>query len=412
VTIPAFAASPRERRASAAPRRACFVYLANGVRLSHWRPKEADAASPPETLAPLFEFQSGVRVFRGLRLDGALAHGDGPGDHARASAAFLTCAHPKKRAPEGLKVGVSVDQVIAEKVGASTRLRSLDVGCEPGRPSGDCDSGYPCAYTNNVSWRTPFSPTGKETSPRAVFDRLFGTEEDRAPQRRATRRRILDSVREDAKRLSGALGAGDRARLDEYLTAVDALDARIAREEADGAAKTEAKAPGDAKDYATRLRLHYDLMATAFAADLTRVATFQPSNEGSNRPYRDLDVAEGHHDLSHHGGDREKLDKLARIDAFHVKEFARFVETLANAKEDGGSILDRSIVLLGSGIADGDRHDHADLPVLLCGGLGPGVGRGPVFRAKDGTPLADLHLSILDAMHVRVASFADSSGRL
>lgn len=407
---PAFAGP---RAAPEAPLRAAFVFLPNGMHMPFWTPAEEGAQfALPKTLEPLAPHRAQVRVLTGLALDAARAHGDGPGDHARACSTFLTCTHPVKTGGAGIKVGTSVDQLAAEKLGAATKLRSLELGCEEGRAAGNCDSGYACAYTSYVSWRTPTTPTGKETNPRAVFARLFGDDAE-APGARAARRKVLDLVADDAKRLRGALGGGDRAKLDEYLTAVDELERRLVRAEKENAdAEPRREAPAAPKDFREHVRLMYDLMALAFRVDATRVATFMPANAGSNRSYAFVGAPEGHHDLSHHGRDPEKQKKVALINRFHLEEFARFLGALAEIKEDGGTALDRTAIVLGSGISDGDRHNHEELPILLCGGAAMKLGPGRHQRFPVDTPLANLHLTLLDRLNVRVPTFGDATGRL
>ncbi len=396
------------------PARAAFVFLPNGMHLPDWTPtaEGADFALP-KTLEPLANQRRYVRVLSGLALDSAKAHGDGPGDHARACSTFLTCTHPVKTGGSGVRVGVSVDQVLAAKLGVGVKFASLELGCEDGRAGGDCDSGYACAYTSYVSWRTPTTPSGKETRPRAVFARLFGDETADDPAVKADRRAVLDLVLEDAKRLHGALGGADRAKLDEYLTAVRDLEKRLKSVEADaGVPRSVGAPPPEPKDFREHLRLMYDLMALAFRTDSTRIATFMPANAGSNRSYAFVGAPEGHHDLSHHGRDPEKQRKVALINRFHIEEFARFLDSLAAVKEGDRTLLDRSAVVLGSGISDGDRHNHDDLPILLCGGGDGKIGPARHVRFAPETPLANLHLTLLDRFNVRTPSFGDSTGRL
>lgn len=411
--VPAFAAEPD------LPVRFAVVYAPNGRHMPTWTPS-ADGPSYelPWTLVPLAPVRADVAVWTGFAADKARAHGDGPGDHARAAAAFLTGAHPRKTGGSDVHVGVSADQIAAAKIGAGTALRSLEVGIEPGRPSGECDSGYACAYSNNLAWMSATVPLAKETDPREVFDRLFAEStlpaEERA-RRAAERRSVLDFALDDAKRLDARLGPSDRRKLDEYLTAVREMEARIERSLRDlrrGAPSGEIARPAAAPpDLAEHIRIQFGLIALAFRSDRTRVVTFMLGNEGSNRSHRFLGAPEGHHDLSHHGGDAAKNDKLRLIDRWHVEQFAAFVALLRDAKEGEGTILDRSAVVYGSGISDGNAHDHHDLPILTAGRVG-GLPTGTHVRVPRETPVANLWLGVLDRLGVRAPSFGDSTGRV
>jgi hypothetical protein len=313
---------------------------------------------------------------------------------------------------------VSADQVAAAAVGRATRFPSLEVGCEGGRAGGACDHGYSCAYQTNLSWRGPSQPLAKEVDPRRVFERLFGTPggagRDAAARRLRDRRSVLDFVAGDARDLSGRLGGADRRKLDEYLTGLREVEQRI--ESTRPVAEVgQARVPvptGVPQDFAEHARLLGDLVALAFRADLTRVATFALGNDGSNRGYREAGVPEGHHDLSHHGGDPDKQAKLQRINRLHVAALAHFLGRLKEAREGGGTLLDSCLVVYGSGIRDGDRHDHDDLPVLLAGGGAGTVRAGRHVRYPRGTPLTNLYLSLLDRAGVRADALGDSTGRL
>lgn len=412
------AMAPALRPTPPAPVRCLFVFSPNGMHQENWRPAgEGRAAKFGPTLAPLEPLRSRVTVWSGLALDGGRAHGDGPGDHARSGASFLTCAHPRKTGGADLQAGVSIDQTIAAVVGGATSFPSLELGLEKGAEAGICDSGYACAYTGNISWRTPNVPVVKETEPVAVFARLFGDPEangNTAAERaaRARQKSVLDVVLGDTKALAGQLGAADRQKLDQYLQAVRELEQRLQKFERE--ASTAVAVPNGLLDggqgYAEHLALHYELLALAFATDRTRVATLMLGNAGSNRSYRFLDVPDGHHDLSHHGKKPEKLAALAKINRFQLEQFARFLQRLAAAKEHGHDLLGQSFVLLGCGIGDGDRHNHDDLPVLLAGeGGGAAKGLGHVVLGAE-TPLANVYLAILRAMGGVAERFGDSNG--
>jgi hypothetical protein len=402
------------------PRRMLFLYVPNGAHMALWTPASegSDFALPP-TLEPLAPLRSEVLVLSGLAHDGAQAHGDGPGDHARACACFLTGAHPAKTDGAGLRAGISVDQAAAAAIGNKTRFRSLEVGCEGGAQSGPCDSGYACAYSTNLSWRTPQTPAAKEVDPRLVFERLFGDGDEaglgESREERARRRTsLLDFALEDAARLRGKLGADDRRKLDEYLHGIREIERRIERAEGETAASKPppARPAGIPPDYGEHARLLLDLVAIALQADLTRIATFSFANEGSNRSYAQIGAPEGHHDLSHHGGDTEKLAKLGAINRFHVEHLAQLLARLAGMKEGEGSVLDASMVVYGSGISDGNRHNHDELPILLAGRGGGTIAPGRHVRHPGGTPACNLYLSLLDRMDVELPAFGDSTGRL
>lgn len=412
------AMAPARGRLPASPRRALFVFLPNGVKMDEWRPTASGQGMDlPYLLAPLSPVRERLTVWSGLAIDGGFAHGDGAGDHARAAASFLTCAHPRKTGGADLHAGVSVDQVLAAAIGSATPFPSLELGLERGAAAGICDSGYSCAYSNNISWRAPATPVAKETEPRAVFARLFGDPDaalDGAGRRdrRAALASVLDAVLGDVASLRRDLGAADRRKLDEYLTAVRELEQRTERE---AAADVEAAAvPADVLQrgdtFPERLDAMYELLALALATDRTRVATLMLGNAGSNRSYRFLDVPQGHHDLSHHGGDAQKLAGIRAIDRFHVEHFAAFLQRLQAQRDGDGDLLGQSMVVFASGIGDGDRHNHDDLPVLLAGG-GGGAVRGDRHEVVPRrTPMANLYLAVLRAMGVAAESFADSTG--
>jgi hypothetical protein len=404
------AAGPAE-----APLRLVFVYAPNGKHLPDWTPKlEGTLAELPPSLQPLDAMRDRVVVLSGLALRNADAGSDGPGDHARAMAAFLTGCRPRKTSGSDVRAGVSVDQVLAAAVGRATRLPSLELGCEGGKPAGTCDNGYSCAYQTNLSWRTATTPMPKEVDPRVVFDRLFGL----APggdvgrvRREKERRSVLDFVAEDAHDLRGRLGGDDRHKLDEYLTAVREVEARLQRgQPAVALGKDKLVRPaGVPENFGGHARQMSDLVSLAFQADLTRVVTFVLGNDGSNRSYREIGVPEGHHDVSHHGGDPARLDKLRRINRLHVAQLAHLLGRLQAAREGNKRLLDRCLVVYGSGISDGDRHNHDDLPVLLAGG---GVKGGRHLRFPAGTPLCNLYLSVMERAGVPARRFGDSTGRL
>jgi hypothetical protein len=402
------------------PLRLAFLYVPNGVNMEHWRPEgEGCDYKFRSTLEPLAELRSHFNIMSGLTQQKAFANGDGGGDHARALATFLTGCQAKKTNGADIRAGVSIDQLAAEQQSRFTRFASVEIGCEAGGLAGNCDSGYSCAYSNSIAWRNESSPILKEVDPKLLFDRLFAggnsneTAEARA-RRDKDRKSVLDFVTEDARRLSYNLGQTDRRKLDEYLTSVRDLENRLMQVEKaptlDGEA---AKRPtGIPKEYSAHLRLMGDLLALAFQTDTTRVATYVFANEGSNRAYPEIQVGEGHHELSHHGKSEEKLAKLAKINTFHVEAFKHFLLRLKSIPEGSGTLLDNCAIVYGSGISDGDRHNHDDLPIVLAGGGAGTITTGRHVVYENGTPLTNLYLSLLERIGVHRESLGDSNAKL
>ncbi|MFN0199192.1 MAG: DUF1552 domain-containing protein [Planctomycetaceae bacterium] len=400
----------------AAPNRLAFLYVPNGVNMVDWTPQKDGADFElPALLQPLADVRDKLLVLTGLTADKARANGDGGGDHARALAAFLTGAQPRKTDGTDIRAGISVDQVAASRIGDQTRLPSLEIGAEPGSMAGNCDSGYSCVYSSTMSWRSATQPLPKEVNPKLVFERLFSTTPNaEAAQRDARRKSILDFVREDSQELSRQLGAGDVRKLDEYFSAVREIELRIERAEK----LPPIQAPdypvpaGVPADYAEHLRMMADLMALAFQADVTRVITYVLANEGSNKPYPFINVSEGHHDLSHHGNDEEKKAKIRQINLFHMQQFAYLLDKLNKTPEGDGTLLDHSMLVYGSGNSDGNAHNHDDLPILLAGkGCGT-LQTGRHLRYAKETPLANLWLSLLSRMEINVERLGDSTDEL
>jgi hypothetical protein len=406
----------------APPKRMAFVYVPNGMHMQELTPRtEGKDYEITSLLEPLKAFRDDLTVFTGLTCDKARPNGDGPGDHARAMASFLTGKQARKTNGSDIRVGISVDQMAAQTYGEQTRLPSLEIGCEGGKLVGNCDSGYSCAYSANLSWRSESTPCPKEVDPRQVFERLFGSgaaEAEKVRKKREQyRKSILDLVTEDADRLRGDLGGTDRQKLDEYLTAVREIEQRIERaekmREAPPQAPTGSSKPlGVPQAYADHIRLLADMLVLAFQTDLTRICTFAFANEGSNRPYRFIDVPEGHHDLSHHESKKEKLDKIKKINLFHLTQFAYLLEKLKGVREGEGTLLDSCMIVYGSGNSDGNRHNHDNLPILLAGKGGGTIKAGRHIRVRRETPLANLYVSMLERLGIKVASFGDSTGAL
>ncbi|MBK1882784.1 DUF1552 domain-containing protein [Luteolibacter pohnpeiensis] len=396
---------------AAAPLRMAFVYIPNGVNLDLWQPKDAQNTS--ETLKPLANLRDHYSVMRGLDQEKAFANGDGPGDHARANATFLTGCQARKTAGADIEVGMSVDQIAARQIGHLTRVPSLELSTDPPRRSGQCDSGYSCAYQFNLSWRGESTPAPAERDPRLVFEKLFGSgnqEED--AKRRHYEKSILDFVLDDAKRLNKRLDGTDRGKMDEYLTSVRDVEMRIAQAEKFRVEVPEDQKPnGIPETYQEHIRLMYQMMALAFQTDTTRIASFLLAHDGSNRTFPEIGVTDAHHQLSHHRNNAEILEKIGRIDQFYVEQFAWFLEKLRTTQEDESNLLERSMIVYGGGIGDGNRHNHNDLPLLLAGHGNGTLSQGRVITAQNGTPMTNLYLSMLDRMNVKAERIGDSNGK-
>ncbi len=403
----------------AAPRRMAFVYVPNGANMADWTPAATGSDFElPMILEPLKDHKKDFSVLTGLAQDKGFSHGDGAGDHARASATFLTGAQPRKTGGADIKVGISVDQFAAQRIGDRTRFASLELGTDKSRLAGNCDSGYSCAYSFNISWKSENQPMAPEVDPRLVFDRLFNngnsSEMDEVRIKRdRDRKSILDFALEDARTLKSKLGLTDRRKLDEYLSAIRELEQRIERANGFAATMPDYTRPtGIPKSYEEHLRLQFDLMALAFQTDTTRIATFIMAHDGSNRQYPFIGVRDGHHDLSHHQGDEEKKGKIAKINRFHMTQFAYFLERLKSIKEGEGTLLDSSMIVYGSGLGDGNRHNHDNLPVVLAGHGGGTINSGRHIQYDKGTPMNNLFLSMMDRMGVKADRLGDSSGLL
>ena len=402
---------------SGIPLRMGFTYIPNGVIMDEWRPLETGPLkSLPNSLKPLQDHTPDFQVISGLNHTKAYANGDGGGDHARANATFLTGCQARKTAGKDIKVGVSVDQIAADAIGERTRLRSLELSCDGVRRSGKCDSGYSCAYQYNLSWKTESMPMVPESNPRLVFERLFGNASsptDRKGQlkRRVLNQSILDFALQGANNFNKRLGKSDQEKLSEYFTSVRELEKRIEREEKNWENLPDLKSPvGIPENYRAHIRLMFDMMALAFQSDSTRISSFLLAHDGSNRSFRDIGVPEGHHSLSHHKNDPEKIKKLAKIDLFYSEQFAYFIDKLSTTQEiDGSRLLDHCMIVFGGGISDGNRHRHSDLPVLLAGGSSHGLTTGRHVD-YEGVPMTNLYLGMLDRAGVQASQVGDSSG--
>jgi Protein of unknown function (DUF1552) len=406
-------------RTAKAPLRMAFTYVPNGIVMSDWTPTAAGRAFEySRIMKPLEKFREDTIVLSGLAHRNGYALGDGPGDHARAGASYLTGVHPKKTAGADIQNGISVDQIAAQQLGTDTRFGSLEIGCDDSRTVGNCDSGYSCAYTNSLAWRGPATPMPPETNPRLVFERLFGDiDTSLAPEVRARRlsyrRSILDLVGERTTELSASLGPADRRKLDEYLTSIREIEQRIERAEKDmtGLVPTIDKPTGIPVLYADYVNLMFDLQVLAFQTDSTRIVTMMMGREGSMRTYPEINVPDPHHPLTHHRNNKEWIEKVAQVNTMHMELFAGFIQKMKDTPDGDGSLLDHSMIVYGSGLSDGNRHTHEDLPVLM-------VGRGGGFRTgqhivypKD-TPMTNLFLTMLDRMGVQSEKIGDSTGRI
>lgn len=399
------------------PIRTAFIFVPNGINMDHWVPVGNDL---PYTLQPLQSLKNKFNIMSGLAQRNAFALGDGPGDHARSAAAWLTGCHPRKTSGANIKAGVSFDQVLAKEFSNLTRFSSLELGCERGGLAGDCDSGYSCAYSNSVSWRTDSTPVAKEVDPRLVFDRLFASDnqnesEIAKAQRMAENKSLLDFIMEDAKALNKKLGHTDRMKLDEYMTGVREIERRLLfleKQTKDFSSSSLANIQGIPSDYQEHIRIMGDLMVLAFQTDTTRVSTFMFANEGSNRAYKMIGVSDGHHEMSHHQRTPEKLEALKKINNFHVTQLAYILNKMDSIKEGDKTLLDNSMVVYGAGICDGDRHNHDDLPVLLAGLGGGKIKSGQHLKFNSNTPMTNLFLSMADKMNIPVESIGDSTGKL
>ena len=407
--------------ATGAPLRMAFIYVPNGVHQAYWWPKkEGKDFELTKTLQPLEKVKQHIQILGGLDQINATAGPDGPGDHARASGSFLTGVRVKKTAGADIHAGISVDQVAAQRIGRLTRFPSLELTCDAVRKSGSCDSGYSCAYQYNLSWSGPTLPVAPEPNPRLVFERLFGAgapaeRRKNLALRREQQRSILDFVLEDTRKLEKELGGGDQQKLDEYLAGVREIERRIQeaekfKETPNPNVETPTGVPGSFPEH---IQLMFDMMVLAFQTDSTRVATFLLANEGSNRTFPEIGISEGHHNLSHHFGKKDMMEKIGSIDLWYVKQLAKFLEKLESIKDvDGHSLLHNSMIIYGSGNSDGNRHTHSNLPIILAGKGGGDLttGRYSKFKPK---PLNNLYLNMLDRMGVDgVARLGDSTGRL
>jgi len=411
-------------RATAAEpvRRLGIVYVPNGIYMQHWTPDEdGHGFALPSTMEPLAPYRDQMLVLTGLSNKmGDAWPGEGAGDHARAAGAYLTGVHPKKTEGADLRAGLSMDQIAARVLGAETQLSSLELSLESRENVGSCDPGYACAYANTLCWSSPTTPLPMENNPRVVFERLFGGNESTDPEawraRREEDRSILDAVGDKIARLQGDLGQRDRRKLDEYLEAIRNAERRIQMAEA----QSERELPvidqpaGVPPTFEEHAKIMFDLQLLAYQADLTRVITFMVGHETSQRAYPEIGVPDAHHPLSHHGGNAEKIANLIKVNQYHARMFAYYLDRLRETQDGDGSLLDQSTILYGSGMSDGNGHNHHNLPTLLVGGgAGTLTGNRHIrYPVESETPVTNLFLSVLDKLNVPLDTLGDSTGQL
>ena len=395
-------------------RRLGFVYIPMGSDIASWTPPGEGGALTQlsTTLSPLTPLMKHVTVLSNMELTNAY-----PGTHATSNAAFLSAAKAKWTESSDYYLGTTVDQIAAQQMGQETQLPSLELSMDLMEVVGQCDNGYACVYQNNLSWSSPTTPLPSEAHPRVVFERLFGEGGSSAERRAALGKRasLLDWVREDIARLQRELGAADRNKVSQYLDTVREVERRIQKAEAqtlDSPLPDLDRPVGVPASYAEHARLMFDLQVLALQGDITRVITFQLARETSNRTYSEIGVADPHHPTSHHGGDPEKVAKIAKINQFHVSLFAYYLEKLAAVSDGDGTLLDNSVILYGSGMGNPNIHNHVDLPIVVAGGAGGKVRGGRHIKYAEPAPLANLHLTLLDSVGVRLDSFADSTGKI
>ena len=411
--------------AGRAPIRTAFLYVPNGVNMADWTPAQTGADFQlPFALEPLQAHKNDVLLLTGLTQDKGRANGDGAGDHARAASTWLTGAQPLKSESTRIRSGVSADQVLAEAIGKQTRFPSIELGVEPARQGGKCDSGYACAYSNNISWRSETTPSGAEINPRLVFERLFASSSPKlakegAGRRERQRKSILDFVLEDARTLSAKVGGSDKQKLDEYLTAVREIEERVEATQRSVASVQHAgiieayEVPEVIPEsYEEHARLMLDMIALAFQTDSTRIATCMLANEGSGRAYRNLGITRGHHELSHHQNNPDNLRQIREINRFHIRQFAYLISKLKAMPEGEGTVLDHTMILYGAALADGNRHEHENLPLALAGRAGGSIMTGRHLRFASETPMCNLLLTMVNKAGANVQRHGDSTGTL
>ena len=415
--VPALAAAPA---AAQSPARLSFVYVPNGMIMDQWTPATLGSNFElTSILEPLAPFRDDMLVISGLAHNtGWALEGEGPGEHARASATFLTGVHPKKTEGADLRSGTSIDQIVAREFRKHTQLASLEVAIDSTEIVGTCDTGYSCAYSNTLCWSSPTTPVPMENKPRAVFERLFGDSDSTDPAERSARlrkdRSILDLVTQDVARLQTKLGHKDRAKLTEYLDSIRDIERRIqiAEDQSDRELPSVERPVGVPPTFTAHCKLMTDLQILAFQTDMTRVITFMMGREQNTRVYDELGIKDAYHPLSHHQNDPSKIAQVHQIDILHSQMFAYFLEKMRSTPDGDGSLLDHSMVVYGSSLSDGNLHVHNDLPILLVGGGAGKINGGRHIRYPEDTPTTNLFLTLLDKLEIPLENFGDSTGRV
>ncbi len=415
VALPALESLGQSLPAATRPRRLAVLYTPNGVNVPRWTVEgEGREYRLSPTLQPLEPLKGEFSVLSGLNHENATPGEDGAGDHSRGAATFLTGVRVHKTGGADIRAGVSFDQVAANELGRHTRWPSLQLATDGARSAGRCDSGYSCAYQYNLSWKTPVLPLPAEHDPRQVFERLFGPgplagDAASAEARLELQKSVLDFVLEDGRSLRRRLGERDREKLDQYFAAIRDVEKRIVGSGASTVAGPVVT-PAAPASFLDHVRIMLDLTALAFQSDATRIVVFMLAHEGSNRAFPEIGIPEAHHQISHHQGDAEKLEKIARIDRFYIEQLKYFLERLKALADGDGTLLDQSLVLYGSGISEGNKHLHSNLPIVLAGRGGGTASPGRHIRFPDPTPLSNLFLALLQRLGVRADRFADSTG--
>ncbi len=410
--VPALTAQAETAASPTRLRRIGYVYMPMGCDISRWALPGDNLTELSPTLSPVASVREHVSVISNLEVRNAY-----PGTHATSNSSFLSCARAKHTESTDYHLGTTADQVAAKQIGQQTQLPSLELAMDLMSTAGQCDNGYACVYQNNLSWSSPTTPLPSEAHPRIVFETLFGEGGSPKDRRADLRRRasLLDSVTAEIRRLQNTLGPGDRAKVAEYLDSVREVERRIQKAEAstqENPLPDLDRPTGVPASYAEHAKLMFDLQLLAFQGDVTRVITFQLARETSNRTYPEAGVTDPHHPLTHHGGDPEKIAKVAKINRFHVSLFADFLQRMQAIPEGDGTLLDHSLYLYGSGMGDPNVHDHQNLPIIVAGGAAGRMRGNRHIRCEQPTALANLHLTLLDRIGVRLESFADSSGTI
>ena len=409
---PAMSAAPK------APVRMAMVYVPNGIIMQEWNPAaEGPLGTLGRVLKPMEPLKDDILLLGNLTHNAGRALLDGAGDHGRCCGTYLTGVHVKKSLSD-IHAGISFDQIVANQACGKMRFPSIEIGMEDGRQAGDCDSGYSCAYTNNLAWKSDTVPLPPTLNPRDLFERLFGDGVILSPEARKRqalyRRSILDFVNDSTRSLESRLGPSDRRKLDEYLSAIREIERQIETAEANNAQIDPhmEKPYGIPADFAEHFRLMTDMITIAFQADMTRIVTFLVTREGSSRAYREIDIPDGHHPLTHHRNQPDLIEKVTQINTYHVQQFAKWAMKLKSTKDGDSNLLDSSMIVYGAGLSDGNRHLHEDLPTMIAGSAGGAFQTGRYIEYRRETPMCNLFLTMMDRMGVHIEDFGDSTGRV